>query len=413
MINAGCSTRRVAGQVDRSEYAVRNCWEQWTREGTHTRKTGSGATRKTTWREDRRIVRQALVDPTVTHSTIRAGVGVSIIPQTRSRHFAEANLKSKRLFRALPLTPEHRQLRLQWCQAKSMCNVTDWQKVVFSDESRFVLGTDDNRVRVWRRPGAISQQDNARSHKAKVAEELLRHFQTISWPPRFPDLSPVEHARNQLKRQIPSCHSVRDLELVVQDLLSQIKPGTFNGVESSIQASLIAKLQTKPPTPVHFCHNVDARSYHDQTMCHTPGLALHTTVAGKCRSSPEDKQEREGTGKERLYPLLKSHTTQVTASKARQGRLMSPGSLTTPKEEFLGVPLTPPKRVTRFPRLEEGNVPINTSGYGMFLGISRVLGGVMDREKISLRADSRPIRKADCVSKKNPLQNTEVNRREI
>ncbi|GFW54428.1 uncharacterized protein TNCV_1607921 [Trichonephila clavipes] len=28
-------------------------------------------------------------------------------------------------------------------------------------------------------------------------------------------------------------------------------------------------------------------------------------------------------------------------------------------------------------------------------------------------ADSRPIRKADCVSKKNPLQNTEVNRREI
>ncbi|GFY02136.1 uncharacterized protein TNCV_5099971 [Trichonephila clavipes] len=34
-----------------------------------------------------------------------------------------------------------------------MWNVTDWQKVVFSDESRFVLGTDHNRVRVWRRPG--------------------------------------------------------------------------------------------------------------------------------------------------------------------------------------------------------------------------------------------------------------------
>ncbi|GFT65838.1 hypothetical protein TNCV_2128961 [Trichonephila clavipes] len=34
------------------------------------------------------------------------------------------------------------------------------------------------------------------------------------------------------------------------------------------------------------------------------------------------------------------------------------------------------------------------------LGIS-AFGGVMDREKISLH-DSRPIRKADCVSKKNP-----------
>ncbi|GFV69239.1 HTH_Tnp_Tc3_2 domain-containing protein [Trichonephila clavipes] len=121
-------------------------------EGTHAQKTGSGATRKTTRRDDRRIVRQALVDPTVTRSTLRVDVGVAIVPQIISRHLAEANLKSKRPFRALPLTPGHRQLRLQWCQARSMWNVTDWQKIVLSDESRFVLGTDDNRVRVWRRP---------------------------------------------------------------------------------------------------------------------------------------------------------------------------------------------------------------------------------------------------------------------
>ncbi|GFX27671.1 transposable element Tcb2 transposase [Trichonephila clavipes] len=48
MKTSGWSTSRVAGQVDRSECAVRNCWEQWTREGTHAWKTGSGATRKTT-----------------------------------------------------------------------------------------------------------------------------------------------------------------------------------------------------------------------------------------------------------------------------------------------------------------------------------------------------------------------------
>ncbi|GFW90852.1 transposable element Tcb1 transposase [Trichonephila clavipes] len=155
MKTAGWSTRRVAGQVDRSECAVRNCWEQWTREGTHVRKTGSGVTRKTTRREDRRIVRRALVDPTVTRSTIRADVGVAIVPQTISRHLAQANLKSKCPFRALPLTPEHRELRLQRCQARSMWNVTDWQKAVFSDESRFVLGTEDNCVRVWRRPGEL------------------------------------------------------------------------------------------------------------------------------------------------------------------------------------------------------------------------------------------------------------------
>ncbi|GFY17948.1 uncharacterized protein TNCV_3384411 [Trichonephila clavipes] len=72
MKTAGWSTCRVAGQVDRSECAVRNCWEQWTREDTHARKTGYGGTRKTTRREDRKIVRKAFVDPTVTRSTIRA-----------------------------------------------------------------------------------------------------------------------------------------------------------------------------------------------------------------------------------------------------------------------------------------------------------------------------------------------------
>ncbi|GFT75435.1 transposable element Tc1 transposase [Trichonephila clavipes] len=152
-------------------------------------------------REDRRIVRQALVDPTVTHSTIRADVGVAIVPQIISRHLAEANPKSKRPFRALPLTPKHRQLRLQWCQARSMWNVTDWQNVVFSDESRFVLRTDDNRARVWRRPGSflnglsgeIFEQDNARPHAARVVQDFLRHFQTLPWSARSPDLFPLDH----------------------------------------------------------------------------------------------------------------------------------------------------------------------------------------------------------------------------
>ncbi|GFS88527.1 transposable element Tcb2 transposase [Trichonephila clavipes] len=237
--------------------------QQGTREGTQVRKTGSGVTRKTTRREDRRIVRQAFVDPTVTRSTIRADVGVAIVPQTISRHLAEANLKSKRPFRELPLTPEHRQLRLQWCLARSMWNFTDWQNVVFSEESRFVLGTDDNRVRVWRRPserynflhtvlrhtarragvmvweaiaydsrftltvmrgtltvqryvddilrphvgpflnglsGAIFQQDNAHPHTARVAQDFLHHFQTLPRPARSPDWSPLEHVWNQLKR---------------------------------------------------------------------------------------------------------------------------------------------------------------------------------------------------------------------
>ncbi|GFY07490.1 transposable element Tcb2 transposase [Trichonephila clavipes] len=125
-------------------------------------------------RGSKRIVRKALVDPTVTRSTIRADVGVAIVSQTISRHLAEADLKSKRPFRALPLTPEHRQLRLQWCQARSMWHVTYWQKIVFSDESRFVLGTDDNRVRMWRRPGdRYNSPHTVLRHTARTAGVMV------------------------------------------------------------------------------------------------------------------------------------------------------------------------------------------------------------------------------------------------
>ncbi|GFY13380.1 DDE_3 domain-containing protein, partial [Trichonephila clavipes] len=71
-------------------------------------------------------------------------------------------------------------------------------------------------------PGAIFQQDNARPYTARVAQDFLRHFQTLPCPARSPDLSSVEHVWDQLKRQMPSCHSVHDLELVVQDLWAHL-----------------------------------------------------------------------------------------------------------------------------------------------------------------------------------------------
>ncbi|GFX49629.1 transposable element Tcb1 transposase [Trichonephila clavipes] len=230
MKTAGWSTRRVSGQVHRLECAVRNCWEQWTRE--------------------------------VTRSNIRADVGVAIVPQTISRHLAEANLKSKRPFRALPLTPEHRQLRLQWCQDRSMWNVTNWQKVVFSDESRFVLGTDNNCVPVWRRPGDRYNPPTVLRHTARTTgvmfwgaiaydsrytlivmrgtltaqsyvDDILRPH-TLPWPARSPDLSPVEHVWDQLKRQMSSCHSVHDLELAVQDLWAHLPQDNIRCIINSM-----------------------------------------------------------------------------------------------------------------------------------------------------------------------------------
>ncbi|GFS88106.1 DDE_3 domain-containing protein [Trichonephila clavipes] len=71
-------------------------------------------------------------------------------------------------------------------------------------------------------PGAIFQPDNASPHTARVSQDFLRHFQTLPRPARSPDFSPVEHVWDQLKLQMPSCHSVHYLELAVQDLWAHL-----------------------------------------------------------------------------------------------------------------------------------------------------------------------------------------------
>ncbi|GFX81487.1 transposable element Tcb2 transposase [Trichonephila clavipes] len=71
-------------------------------------------------------------------------------------------------------------------------------------------------------PGAIFQQHNARPHASRVAQDFLRHFQTLLMPASSPYLSPVGYVWDQLKRQMPSCHSVHDLELAVQDLWAHL-----------------------------------------------------------------------------------------------------------------------------------------------------------------------------------------------
>ncbi|GFS91996.1 HTH_Tnp_Tc3_2 domain-containing protein [Trichonephila clavipes] len=100
---AGWSNRRIGRHLGRSDMVVARCWQQWITEGRVYRRGGS-------------------------------------------RH----------PLRRLPLTPHHRQCRLDFCRPRATWSVTDWRRVIFSDESRFSLSADDHRTRVWRRTGQRS-----------------------------------------------------------------------------------------------------------------------------------------------------------------------------------------------------------------------------------------------------------------
>ncbi|GFS63515.1 DDE_3 domain-containing protein [Trichonephila clavipes] len=89
-------------------------------------------------------------------------------------------------------------------------------------------------------PRAIFQQANACPHTARVAKDFLRHFQTLPWPARSPDLSPVDHVWDQLKRQMPLCHSVHDLELAVQDLWAHLTQDNIRCLINSMPDHVVA-----------------------------------------------------------------------------------------------------------------------------------------------------------------------------
>ncbi|UYV67041.1 hypothetical protein LAZ67_4003750 [Cordylochernes scorpioides] len=159
----------------------------------------------------------------------------SQLARTISRRLVANGLHSCRPLRRLPLTPPNRRQRLEWCRARSTW-MTEWHRVVFSDESRFCLSSDSRRVRVWRRRGersnpaaigtmtaqryvddvlrpvtlpylqgvrnALYQQDNARPHTARISQQALQDVQMLPWPPYSPDLSPIEHVWDIIGRRL-------------------------------------------------------------------------------------------------------------------------------------------------------------------------------------------------------------------
>ncbi|GFX50880.1 transposable element Tcb2 transposase [Trichonephila clavipes] len=157
MMEAGLSARKVARQLGRSECVVRRCSDQWIREMSFTRRSGSGCPRQTSRREDRRIVRNTRVQPTASSAAIQAHVapslGALVSSRTIRRRLDEGHLGSRCPLHALSLTPTHRRLRLEWCGARGTWTAASRNQVVFSTESRFNLSSDDNCFRVWRSRG--------------------------------------------------------------------------------------------------------------------------------------------------------------------------------------------------------------------------------------------------------------------
>ncbi|UYV66975.1 hypothetical protein LAZ67_4003507 [Cordylochernes scorpioides] len=137
---AGWSIRQIAADTHLGASTVHRLWRRWSEQGNVAIYRNIGATRVTSARVDRRILRQAVAASHATCTAILQHVqdtlDHSISTRTISRRLVANGLHSCRPLRRLPLTPPNRRQRLEWCRARSTW-MTEWHRVVFSDESRF------------------------------------------------------------------------------------------------------------------------------------------------------------------------------------------------------------------------------------------------------------------------------------
>jgi transposase len=119
--------------------------------GTPARRAGSGRPPKTSPNTDRLIVREVKKNRFVTAKTICKELGVCDISvwTVRRRITASGEFKSYWSAKKPFLSKRNIKRRLAWCLARQHWIVEDWRKVMWTDESPFVLRYNAKR-RVWR-----------------------------------------------------------------------------------------------------------------------------------------------------------------------------------------------------------------------------------------------------------------------
>ncbi|GFW45312.1 transposable element Tcb1 transposase [Trichonephila clavipes] len=83
-------------------------------------------------------------------------------------------------------------------------------------------------------PGATFQQDNARSHTARVSQDCLRTVTTLPWSTRSPVLSPIEHIWDHLGRRVGHPTSLNELKARLQQIWNKM----FQDIIQNLYASI-------------------------------------------------------------------------------------------------------------------------------------------------------------------------------
>ena len=153
MLQGGMRTADVARAINCNVRTVRRLRQRYRETGRTADRPRSGRPRVTTPAQDRYIRTSHLRDRyRMATTTARVTPGThnpSISAQTVRNRLREAGLRACRPVVRQVLTRHHWQQRHLWAQTHRRWTRQDWQKVLFTDESRFCLNRGDGQIRVF------------------------------------------------------------------------------------------------------------------------------------------------------------------------------------------------------------------------------------------------------------------------
>ena len=153
----GLSHQKIANIIGRNRSTVTKFLKRFSDRGNIENRPRIGRPRKLTFRAEHTLNRtvkqnrrQSLSDIT---SSVNERIPVNVSKRTIQRHLHRLGYKKRVVRKRLTVSKINRKRRCSWCRVRLNWKVDEqWKRVIFSDESQIIIGTD-NRVSVWRKEG--------------------------------------------------------------------------------------------------------------------------------------------------------------------------------------------------------------------------------------------------------------------